>query len=155
VAAATGLDYTVLRYYHVIGPRQDDSENGGVAAIFARRALASMPLIVHGTGEQTRSFTSVHDVVRANLLAERSPALRRRAVACASGVRVSIGELAAHVVARTGSGGGIEHAPVRPGDIRHFDIDAGPLRALGLDFDTDWRATVDDVIASLAGPVAA
>ena len=150
VAAASELDYTVLRYYHVIGTRQDSSDAGGVVPIFAHRALAGLPLIVHGDGEQTRSFTSVRDVVQANLLAAQSPQLRRRAVTCASGVRVSINQLAEYVNRQTGNSAGVEHAPARPGDIAHFDVDPAPLRSLGLDFDTDWRATVDGVIASMA-----
>ena len=64
-----GLDYTVLRYYHVIGRRQDSSERGGVVPIFVRRCLEGRPLTIYGTGTQTRSFTAVHDVVRANVLA--------------------------------------------------------------------------------------
>lgn len=155
VAGASDLDCAVLRYYHVIGPRQDSSDAGGVVPIFARRALAGRPLIVHGSGEQTRSFTSVHDVVRANLLAADSPDLSGQVVSCASGVRVSVRELAEYVNERTGNRAGIRYAPARPGDIAHFDIDPSPLRALGIDFETDWRATVDVVIDSLAGHRAA
>ena len=40
VGETFGLDFTILRYYHVIGPRQDASdESGGVVPIFARRCL--------------------------------------------------------------------------------------------------------------------
>jgi UDP-glucose 4-epimerase len=155
VAGASQLACTVLRYHHVIGPRQDSSEVGGVVPIFARRALAGLPLIIEGTGEQTRSFTSVHDVVRANLAVASAPAPGVRRISCASGVRVTINELAAYVNERTGNGGGIAYAPPRPGDIAHFDVAAAPLRELGIDVDTDWRATVDAVIGSLAGLQAA
>lgn len=40
-------------------------------------------------------------------------------------------------------------APARPGDIRHFAVDNTKLRRLGVDFDTDWRSIVREVIASI------
>ena len=51
-----GLDYTVLRYFHVIGTRQDSSEVGGVLPIFVRRSIEGKPIVIYGTGEQTRSI---------------------------------------------------------------------------------------------------
>ena len=148
IGELSGLRYAILRYYHVIGPRQDGSDTGGVVPIFARRALAGEPLTIDGDGEQTRSFTSVFDVVRANLLALECDAALGATLTCASGLSVTIRELADHVIAETQSAAGFRHGPARPGDIRRFDVDNGALRRLGLEFDTDWRAMVREVIAS-------
>jgi UDP-glucose 4-epimerase len=147
IAETFGLDYTILRYYHIIGRRQDSSERGGVVPIFARRCLEGRPLTIYGTGNQTRSFTAVEDVVRANLLAWESAGTSRQDFNCASGISVSIRELAEFVIAETGSPHKIEYAAARPGDIEHFAVDNTKLRRLGIDFDTDWQATVRDVIA--------
>jgi UDP-glucose 4-epimerase len=155
VGDLSGLDYTVLRYYHVIGPRQDSSSTGGVVPIFARQALRGEPLTIDGDGEQTRSFTAVGDAVRANLIARAHGEARGAMLTCASGLRVSIGELASYVIDQTGSHGGVRHGPPRAGDIRRFEVDNDALRRLGLDFRTDWRAMVREVIASLAAPRAA
>jgi UDP-glucose 4-epimerase len=144
-----GLDYTILRYYHVIGPRQDASEQGGVVPIFARRSLEGRPLTIYGTGAQTRSFTSVRDVVRTTILAATSQPMRHADFNCASGVSVTIQELADYVLAETASTEAIEYAPARPGDIQHFAVDNTKLRRLGIDFETDWRSVVREVIASL------
>ena len=57
VGETFGLDFTVLRYYHVIGTRQDASTDGGVVPIFVRQALEERPLTIYGSGAQTRSFT--------------------------------------------------------------------------------------------------
>jgi UDP-glucose 4-epimerase len=141
-----GLDYTVLRYYHVIGRRQDYSERGGVVPIFVRRCLEGRPITIYGTGNQTRSFTAVTDIVRANLLASESACTSRTDFNCASGVSVSIQELAEFVITETGSPHQIEYAAARPGDIEQFAVDSTKMRRLGLDFDPDWRATVRDVI---------
>src|SRR6202022_4027708 len=58
-----GLDYTVLRYANIYGPRQDfKSEEGRVVAIFASRMLAGKPVRVDGNGEQSRDMLHVADV---------------------------------------------------------------------------------------------
>jgi UDP-glucose 4-epimerase len=149
VAETFGLDHTILRYYHVIGPRQDASGQGGVVPVFVRRSLEGRPLTIYGTGAQTRSFTSVRDVVRTTMLAATSEAMRHADFNCASGVSVTIQELADYVLAETGSTEAIEYAPARPGDIQHFAVDNTKLRRLGIDFETDWRFVVREVIASL------
>jgi UDP-glucose 4-epimerase len=150
IGDAFGLDYTILRYYHVVGPRQDDSDVGGVVPIFVRRCLEGRPLTIYGTGAQTRSFTSVHDVVRVTLLAATTAETRNEDFNCASGIRVSIQQLADFVRAETGSVLPIQYAPGRPGDIPHFRVDNSKLRGLGVAFDTDWRSMVQEVIASMA-----
>ena len=58
-----GIDTTILRYYHVYGPRQENSEVGGVVSIFAKLAMEGRPLTIFGDGTQLRSFTYVKDVV--------------------------------------------------------------------------------------------
>lgn len=150
VGGTFGLDYTVLRYYHVIGPRQDASDRGGVVPIFARSGLAQRPLTIYGSGAQTRSFTSVRDVVQATLLAATSDQMRHEHFNCASGIGVSIQDLADFVLTETESPHGIEYAPARAGDIQRFAVDNTKLRRLGVDFDTDWRSIVREVIASLS-----
>jgi len=149
VGETFGLDFTVLRYYHVIGPRQNASTGGGVVPIFARRSLEGRPLTIYGSGAQTRSFTSVGDVVETTLLAATSDQMRQESFNCASGISVSIQELADFVLTETGSAEGIDYAPARPGDIQRFAVDNTKLRRLGVEFETDWRSIVREVIASL------
>jgi UDP-glucose 4-epimerase len=64
-----GLDYTVLRYPNVYGPRQNPYGEAGVVAIFIGRMLAGKPITINGTGEQERDFVYVADCARANVLA--------------------------------------------------------------------------------------
>ena len=59
-----GLDTTVLRYFHIYGPRQESSDVGGVVSIFSRLMLAGKPITIFGDGTQQRSFTYVKDVVK-------------------------------------------------------------------------------------------
>src|SRR2546427_6219686 len=65
-----GLDFTVLRYANIYGPRQDfQSEEGRVIAIFASRMLAGRPVTIDGDGEQARDMLHVADVAVANIAA--------------------------------------------------------------------------------------
>lgn len=68
-----GLETVSLRYFNVYGPRMaNDGAYVTVIAIFIRRRLAGETLTVAGDGEQTRDFTHVLDVVRANIAAMNS-----------------------------------------------------------------------------------
>ncbi|MBU1032937.1 MAG: NAD-dependent epimerase/dehydratase family protein [Patescibacteria group bacterium] len=69
-----GLETVCLRYFNVYGPRMaDEGAYVTVISIFARQKKAGEPLTIQGDGEQTRDFTHVYDVVRANMLAMTSP----------------------------------------------------------------------------------
>jgi len=60
-----GLEGVALRLFGGYGPRQNMTWWGGPQAVFIAQALKGEPLEVHGTGEQTRSFTYVDDMVEA------------------------------------------------------------------------------------------
>jgi UDP-glucose 4-epimerase len=64
-----GLDYTVLRYANIYGPRQGIREEGAVVAVFATRMAADQPVTIDGSGQQTRDFVYVGDCVTANVAA--------------------------------------------------------------------------------------
>ncbi len=68
-----GLDYTVLRYANIYGPRQIPHGEAGVVAIFMDRLLTGKPCkVFHFPGEpegMIRDYCFVGDVVKANLLA--------------------------------------------------------------------------------------
>jgi len=64
-----GLNYCVLRYPNVYGPRQDPLGEAGVVAIFTGQMLAGEQVVINGDGEQERDFVYVGDCARANLAA--------------------------------------------------------------------------------------
>ena len=70
---AYGLDATCLRYANVYGERQNPHGEAGVVAIFMNRLLAGRVPTINGPGLQTRDYTHVSDVVRANLAALGRP----------------------------------------------------------------------------------
>lgn len=63
-----GLNYTVLRYANVYGPRQNPLGEAGVVAIFVNKLLKNENPTINGIGKQTRDYVFVQDVVKANLL---------------------------------------------------------------------------------------
>jgi UDP-glucose 4-epimerase len=64
-----GIDHVVLRYANVYGPRQNPHGEAGVVAIFANKMIRGEQAVINGDGKQTRDYTFVGDVVRANVAA--------------------------------------------------------------------------------------
>jgi UDP-glucose 4-epimerase len=141
------LDVTVLRYFHVYGPRQEDDDDvGGVVAIWAKRLNCSDPLIVYGDGTQERSFTSVEDVVRANIFVAGHPKTRGEAYNCGSGIQVDLNELVEIMQDVSDTEVSVEYEAWRPGDIKDFEVDNSKLTSLGFEFDTELTDGIRDTI---------
>ena len=102
-----GLPGTAVRFFNTVGPRQT-GRYGMVIPRFVSAALTGKPLQVYGTGEQTRCFCHVSDVVRALLLLRGNPASIGEVFNIGSSEIVSIRALAEFVIARTHSTSGIE-----------------------------------------------
>jgi UDP-glucose 4-epimerase len=64
-----GLDYVILRYSNVYGPRQIPKGEAGVVAIFCENLLNNNEAKIFGDGKQTRDFVFIDDVVKANVQA--------------------------------------------------------------------------------------
>jgi UDP-glucose 4-epimerase len=106
-----GLETMTLRYFNVYGPRMTtEGAYVTVIGLFIRERLAGRPLTIHGDGTQTRDFTHVSDVVRANLAAMKSAIADGRALNVGRGSALSVNEVATLV------GGDKLFAPRRPGD---------------------------------------
>ena len=131
-----GLNYTVLRYPNVFGPRQNPEGEAGVVAIFAGRMLAGEPVIVNGDGEQTRDFVYVGDCAYANYLAvsvDHQPGIYN----LGWNRPTSINEIFFALANATGYAYPIQHGPAKLGETRHIYLDARKVaRELG------WTPTV-------------
>ena len=109
-------EFVGLRYFNVYGPRQDP--NGAYAAVIPRFFDAcrggSLP-VIFGDGEQSRDFTFVSDVVRANLLAMRGVGGSGRAYNIGAGGRTTVTDLATTIMSVTGQTGKPKYQEVRAG----------------------------------------
>lgn len=145
-----GLDTTILRYFHVYGPRQESNEFGGVVSIFLRSILEGKNPVVFGHGDQVRSFTWVKDLVRVNLLSVLKPEAAGAAYNAASAIRVSINELADNMLKILDKSGTLKavHGDPLIGDIMNFDIsNEKVIRELGATFNTDFWGTLRIALA--------
>lgn len=130
VGAAYDIPSVALRFFNIFGPRQALSNPyTGVVAIFSARLLNGNPPLIFEDGEQSRDFVSVHDIVRALLLAAERESAIGEAFNVGSGTAVSVNQVArtlADVLGRdlepevTGR--------YRVGDIRHCFADIRKAR---------------------------
>lgn len=116
-----GLDYTALALANVYGPRQDPHGEAGVVAIFAGRLLAGEPCTVFGSGEQTRDFVYVDDVVDAFSRAAYAGA--GQLLNIGTGEETAVNRLYAAMAAAAGVDVAAEGAEARPGELDRSALD--------------------------------
>ena len=117
-----GLQYTVLRYPNVYGPRQDPHGEAGVVAIFTNKMLRDEQPLINGTGEQTRDFVYVGDIARANLLSlDKGDG---EIFNIGAGRETSINELFDHLHELTHFKGQRAHGPAKQGEVSRIYLDA-------------------------------
>jgi dTDP-L-rhamnose 4-epimerase len=152
-----GIPTVALRYSCTYGPRQSIfNPYTGVIAIFCTRLLNNLPPVLYEDGEQTRDFSFVEDIARANLLAAETDKLDGLPVNVGSGRGVPI-----RAIAETISGAlkiGIVpevNGEFRPGEMRHLTSDTVRIRAAGyqprvdlaegIERYIDWIRTQSDI----------
>ncbi len=141
-----GLDYVVLRYPNVYGPRQDPFGEAGVIAIFTQRMLQGKEVIINGDGTQQRDFLYVGDVAQANILA-----LTRGdngIYNLGTGIPVDVNTIYRKLKELTGYTSEATHGPRKKGEVYRIYLDASKARAaLGwepkVSLDEGLRITVD------------
>lgn len=135
------LETVSLRYFNVFGPRQDPSSPySGVVSRFIEAIVSGVPPVIHGDGGQTRDFTYVENVARANFAAchREEAAGRFYNVGCAS--RVSVAELWNQMAELSGSKLEPRFADARSGDVPHSLADISRARGeLGYEPEVDFR----------------
>jgi UDP-glucose 4-epimerase len=104
------LPVIIVRFFNTVGPRQT-GRYGMVIPNLVRQALASEPLTVFGSGEQTRSFSHVADVVGALLKLVAEPKAIGQVVNIGNSQEVSIRSLAERIRELTGSDSPIKLVP--------------------------------------------
>lgn len=109
-----GIETVCLRYFNVYGPRQvTEGAYRLVISIFMDQRSRGEPMTIHGDGQQTRDFTWVGDVVRANILAAESDRVGRgEPINIGAGAEVSVNRIAELI------GGPVVYVPPRGFDER-------------------------------------
>jgi UDP-glucose 4-epimerase len=131
-----GLSTVCLRYFNVYGPRQDPgSQYAMVIPAFIDRVLRGQPPVIYGDGEQSRDFTFIQDVVRANLLAAETDA--QGVYNIGGGHNITINRLAETIMELMGTKLKPAHEPPRPGDVRHTLADIARAGSFG--YEPKWN----------------
>ncbi|MEK7124175.1 MAG: NAD-dependent epimerase/dehydratase family protein [Patescibacteria group bacterium] len=123
-----------LRYFNVYGPRIDfKSDYSLVIGKFLRLKLEGKPLTIFGTGNQTRGFCFIDDVIDANIKAMDSSKLK-------GGEVINIGQKNSHSVNYLAEliGGPVKYLPPRPADPLHTKADTTKAKKL-----LNWQPKVD------------
>ncbi|HEY0545252.1 MAG TPA: SDR family oxidoreductase [Pyrinomonadaceae bacterium] len=146
-----GLETLALRYFNVFGPRQDPtSQYSGVISRFIAALLKGEPPVIYGDGEQSRDFTYVANVARANLNAAETMKGIGQVINVANGERTTLNELLEILKRLTGRAEAqAEYREPRAGDVRDSQADNTRARETldyqtligleeGLQFTIDW-----------------
>jgi dTDP-glucose 4,6-dehydratase len=128
-----GTPVAIIRPFNTYGPRHVYD----VIPKFIRAALRGDPITIHGTGEQSRDFTYVTDMVEAFLLMGAHPDAVGRAVNFGSGTEVTVAELAKQICAEARTDSAVVHVEDRPGQVHRLCCD----RSLAAEL-FGWQPTV-------------
>jgi len=131
-----GLSTVSLRYGNVYGPRQDPLGEAGVVAIFCGKLLDGGRATIFGSGEQTRDYVFVEDVVEANLRAADSETTG--AINIGLGKEKSVLDIVEVMKGLADGDFEPEHAPERPGEVQHIALDPSRARE-----ELGWEAKVE------------
>ena len=128
-----GVPATIVRYFNSFGPHDLPGPYRSVIPNFLARAIAGLPLVVTGTGRETRDFTYVEDIVAGTLLAAASEVALGQVFDIGSGRETEIAALAEQINVIARNRAGIQFAERRSWDgiaRRYANLEAS-RRAFG------------------------
>jgi nucleoside-diphosphate-sugar epimerase len=144
-----GLPTVSLRYFTVYGPRQRPDM---AFHRFIRAVLRDEAFVLYGDGEQSRDFTFVSDIVRANVSAAESEATGT-VYNLGGGSRTTVNEVIETIGRLVGREPRVDRRETQLGDVRHTSADTGAARseiafapsvtlAEGLERQVAWQRTL-------------
>ena len=142
-----GLDYVVLRYFNVYGPRMDT--HGAYTEVLIRwmeRIRSGQSPAIFGDGTQTMDFVHVADIARANVLAAKA-AVTDRVYNIGSGTETSLNDLARQLLDVMGSAAAVEYAPARK--VNPVSRRVADTRRAKQDLGFETRVPLDEGLRSL------
>jgi nucleoside-diphosphate-sugar epimerase len=144
-----GLPTVSIRYFNVFGPRQDPaSQYAAVIPIFITHLLDGKAPTIYGDGEQSRDFTYVGNIVKANIMAAKWDKAAGQVINVACGGRFTLNEIYRMLSGLIGESIDPIYADTRAGDVKHSHADISMAEELlGYSVDTDFeeglKRTVD------------
>lgn len=124
-----GVDTRIVRIFNTYGPRMR-VDDGRAVPTFITQALRGQPITIHGTGNQTRSFCYVDDLVEGIYLAMTNPACSGQPINLGNPEEITILELAGLINKLCGNKSKIVHGPPMPDDPKQRRPDITKARKL-------------------------
>jgi len=115
-----GLDVVICRLFNTIGPRQTGAY-GMVVPRFVDQALQNKPITVYGSGEQTRTFTFVGDVVTSISMLMEAKDISGQVFNVGGDQEIKIIDLASKIVSKANSHSTIQRIPYDEAFTRNFE----------------------------------
>ncbi len=154
IGRAYGIPTVALRYFNVYGPRQALSNPyTGIAAIFSSRILNNNPPCIFEDGLQSRDFTHISDIVRANLLAMENEKADYEVFNVGTGRPLSVLDIAQALIKELSSSVDIDIVrKYREGDIRHCYADISKIQSqLGFQPQVKFEEGISDLVEWVRG----
>lgn len=109
-----GIGVCSLRYANVYGPRQNSKSEAGVIAIFTNNMLHNKEILINGSGEQSRDFVYISDIVAANIAAINNKFIGT--VNIGTGIETSVNKIFDSIKKLTGSNQDKIHGLAKKGE---------------------------------------
>jgi UDP-glucose 4-epimerase len=148
LGAQTGIEYVILRYMNVYGPRQD----AGLVRLVLNRINSGQPPIITGDGSASFDFVHVGDVAAANVRSMEAD-VNGIAINVGSGGEASVKEIVGHLLRLTGSDLEPEYRPApNAAMFRRVGSNERLVELLGwqpdIDLDAGLKSVIDHVAAT-------
>jgi len=147
-AEENGFKATILRYANVYGPRQYPKGGAGVIAIFAQKIISNEPLTMFGSGNQTRDYVFVKDVVNANLKAFEGEI--KGIFNIGTGVETPLNAIVENLEKICDKKVEVEHLPANPGELEASCLDVSKAKSeLGWSAEVSLEKGLSETVESL------
>ena len=133
--AVYGMKYVILRYANIYGPRQNPHGEAGVVAIFCNKMLKGEQPVINGDGKQTRDYTFVADVVKANVAALQYNGSNIYNIG--TGIETDVNKLFLELRSHLNPSCPEQHAPAKAGEQQRSVISYKKIES-----DLGWKPTV-------------
>ena len=133
--AVYGMNYVILRYANIYGPRQNPHGEAGVVAIFCNKMLKGEQPVINGDGKQTRDYTFVGDVVKANIAALHYNGSNIYNIG--TGIETDVNKLFLEIRTHLNPTCPEQHAPAKAGEQQRSVISSKKIES-----DLGWKPTV-------------
>jgi UDP-glucose 4-epimerase len=133
--AVYGMKNVILRYANIYGPRQNPHGEAGVVAIFCNKMLKGEQPVINGDGKQTRDYTFVGDVVKANIAALHYHGSNIYNIG--TGIETDVNKLFLEIRTHLNPSCPEQHAPAKAGEQQRSVISSKKIES-----DLGWKPTV-------------